>query len=549
MQVPLAFVIRACCKTTARKPRLPSVTAARSARLICGRAVLSKSTTRLVLFALVILALRILVAERIPLLREEAFFWEWSQHLDLGYVERPPMVAWVVHGCSWLAPPASQLGVRLGPLLLGIASAGVAYWLAWCLFHDRRAAEWTLLLSLCLPIFNGVGVLTSSEAPLLLFYLLFLLCFWNALQVGRTADWLLAGVAGGLAILSKLEAAVALVAAGGYLAVIPTHRPWLRRGRPYLGLVAMLCVLAPYLYWDYRHGWVSLSFHWWRALQSQTAVGPSQLVEFLCEQLFAASPFLLLPLICCPLLAISRLPVEWRLPFSFVRTQFVVVGGYCLVRGVISETHPNTTLLALASAVLCTAAVASRFASWFMVRRLGLLASCSAATLLIGASLIVSRYDLLEHIRPEAFNEKLARKTALSRQRLLGWSEVASRIRSDRQRYFAGEKAKFFTHSYDLASLTSFYGRGETIINLMPLALRDHVGGAAQEAYVCYDDLVGASGIYFGDETGPSPEILGEAFESVEEIAPIEIVHRGRAIKRYRVCKVQRLRPSVINSR
>ena len=43
---------------------------------------------------------------------EEAYYWNYAQHLDLGYLDHPPMVAWLIHlgttvfgnterGCGW----------------------------------------------------------------------------------------------------------------------------------------------------------------------------------------------------------------------------------------------------------------------------------------------------------------------------------------------------------------------------------------------------------------------------------------------------------------
>ena len=340
-----------------------------------------------------------------------------------------------------------------------------------------------------------------------------------------------------------------MIGAATFLVVSREHRRWLRRREPYLALLFALLVLAPYLCWDYRHGWISLSFHWWRAIDSTAPFSPRQLAEVPFEQLFSASVFLLVPMVGCPFFSTERMPEDQRLPFLFAKTQFLAMGVLFLLRSIVFETHPNTALLLYPTAVLCTATVATRAPSWFAVRRLRLLVGAGALCLAVCGCSIGPLLKVLKNADPSPLGKTLSHKTVLARHRLFGWQEIADRVQADRDRYFGRDSGRLFTHSHELASLTSFHGRGETIINLLPLALRAPVAGSAQEVYVPYEQLVGQSGIYFGQVDGPSAEGLRQAFEVVEEIAPIEITCRDQIIKRYRVCKVERLKHGSINSR
>ena len=40
--------------------------------------------------------LRFLYAGSFELLREEAYYWNYAQHLDIGYLDHPPMVALLI---------------------------------------------------------------------------------------------------------------------------------------------------------------------------------------------------------------------------------------------------------------------------------------------------------------------------------------------------------------------------------------------------------------------------------------------------------------------
>ena len=50
------------------------------------------------------------------LIPEEAYYWNYSQHLDFGYLDHPPMVAWLI----WLGSKFAgdtEFAVRIGAFL------------------------------------------------------------------------------------------------------------------------------------------------------------------------------------------------------------------------------------------------------------------------------------------------------------------------------------------------------------------------------------------------------------------------------------------------
>src|SRR6185436_17905628 len=66
--------------------------------------------------------LRVLVALGLPLSHEEAYFWEWSRFPSVGYLDYPPMVAWVIGLFTWPFGDRSPILVRAGALLFGTGS-------------------------------------------------------------------------------------------------------------------------------------------------------------------------------------------------------------------------------------------------------------------------------------------------------------------------------------------------------------------------------------------------------------------------------------------
>ena len=71
-------------------------------------------------FALILilgsLALRLVFAGSVEMLPEETYYWSYARHLDMGYLDHPPMVAWLISAGTWVFGQ-NEFGVRIGALL------------------------------------------------------------------------------------------------------------------------------------------------------------------------------------------------------------------------------------------------------------------------------------------------------------------------------------------------------------------------------------------------------------------------------------------------
>jgi len=59
---------------------------------------------------------------------DEAYYWSYSQRLDWGYLDHPPMIAVLIKLGSSLF--GGELGVRIVPILLSVSS--VYIWQIFC---------------------------------------------------------------------------------------------------------------------------------------------------------------------------------------------------------------------------------------------------------------------------------------------------------------------------------------------------------------------------------------------------------------------------------
>ncbi len=85
-----------------------------------------------------VLVLRLLFLGLADLLPEEAYYWNYAQHLDIAYLDHPPMVAWLIWaGTSVFGD--NELGVRIGAYLGWFATAYFSFRLANNLFGKSAA--------------------------------------------------------------------------------------------------------------------------------------------------------------------------------------------------------------------------------------------------------------------------------------------------------------------------------------------------------------------------------------------------------------------------
>ena len=100
----------------------------------------------------------------VELMPEEAYYWNYSRHLDFGYLDHPPMVAWLIRLGTALFGQ-NEFGVRAGALCCGAVTATFVYKLARNLFGEAGALA-ALLLAQTLPYFFLSGLLMTPDAPL-----------------------------------------------------------------------------------------------------------------------------------------------------------------------------------------------------------------------------------------------------------------------------------------------------------------------------------------------------------------------------------------------
>lgn len=205
-----------------------------------------------------VIGLRLAFMGAVDLLPEEAYYWNYAQHLDIGYLDHPPMVAWLI----WLGTSVfgnTEFAVRLGAALSWCVAAYFSFQLARNLY-GKTAAFVALLLFSALPFFFAMGLLMMPDAPLTAAWAGALYFLERATLGERPKAWLGAGICMGLGLLSKYTIALLGPATLVFLLLDASSRPWLRTPWPYLTAAVATLLFLPDIVWNAVHDWVSFAF-------------------------------------------------------------------------------------------------------------------------------------------------------------------------------------------------------------------------------------------------------------------------------------------------
>jgi 4-amino-4-deoxy-L-arabinose transferase-like glycosyltransferase len=248
---------------------------------------------------------RLWYSTHLELVGDEAYYWLWSRHLDLCYLDKGPVIAWIITAGTGLFGQ-TVFGVRFFAVILSTLTGVAIYFLARRLFNDR-VALWALILAAVTPLFAVGAILMTIDTPYIFFWTLAALSFWHAKDSDHWWTWILTGVLVGLGLLSKYTGAVELISFAAFCAFDPPSRRHFFKGGFWVMLLVTAIFLAVPVYWNRVHGWPTTRFLFHRGgLDAPPHIDPVNALIFLSGQAGVISPFIFLGLIlvvCWPGLA------------------------------------------------------------------------------------------------------------------------------------------------------------------------------------------------------------------------------------------------------
>jgi 4-amino-4-deoxy-L-arabinose transferase-like glycosyltransferase len=358
---------------------------------------LPSSRRSLLVLVLALTALRLVAAAGIHLTEDEAYYRLWAQHLQLGYLDHPPMIAW------WIRAGEALFGdTPLGVRFVAVLACGLCSWLigelARALGADGRtafrAALWyNATLTVCLG-----GMLAIPDAPASLFWALTLWTLARFWQTRRAAWWRAAGLAAGLAVMSKYSGLFLAPGVLLWLLATPGGAAELRKPGPWAAAVAAAAVFAANVVWNAQHHWITFAKQFGRV--APHGIAPGHVAELVGEQLLLFTPLL-------AIFATLGVRQAWRDRRDTVAVQLMLpvatsapFAVYLLIHSLHDRVQAHWPVPLFGALALCAAVAAGRQGEarlWKSLRiaapALGFAAAVSAFVLAASPSPLLGRID------------------------------------------------------------------------------------------------------------------------------------------------------------
>lgn len=202
-----------------------------------------------------LLLLRLSYSGPFELLHEEGYYWCYAQHLDIGYLDHPPMVGWLIWFFTALGGH-TEFVMRGASLLCWVVTAFYVYRLSFAIGGKTTACRALLLVAL-LPVYFALGLVILPDTPLIACWAGALFYLYRALIEEQKQAWLGVGTCMGLGLLSKYT--MVLLGGATMISIVadPRFRKWITHPAPYLAAGLAMVIFTPVIIWNAQHGWAS----------------------------------------------------------------------------------------------------------------------------------------------------------------------------------------------------------------------------------------------------------------------------------------------------
>lgn len=471
--------------------------------------------------------MRVVFASRLPLRVDEAYYWTWTRENVISYLDHPPMVSWSVHLGTWLFGD-TNFGVRFGGLLAMLAMQLLLADIVWRTTRDWRHVVVAVLLP---EAALDYGLMMTKVVPDTALIAFSLAMVWALVRMALSGDrrwWLLAGLFGGCALLSKYSAVLLLPAIAAYVLVPSWRMKHLSSPYPWLAAGIALLLFSPVLYWNAAHDWVSFRFQLDR---------PTQLsgwsLKFLGE--FVGNQFLLLGVLLFPLLLIGTARLGWRGfrardPVAILLATCVIVPlGFFLWRSLYARIGDSWPLFVWPFGLACVAINLKRWQREAPNSPMVRMAPTVVALAVVGGIGFVA---LVATYYTASSANYLADKDPIGKE--AGFKQVVDAARDQLKKSGA---TWFATTDYRITSLLRWYLKDEFPVIQVNERSR-YIGFGATDA-----DTAGPAGLYIAPKDEPMTDVWAATSAVFEPLGQVDLTWRGARYDTYRMAKLTGWRP------
>lgn len=239
-------------------------------------------------FFVALFLFKILLAYIMPMSADEAYYWVWSQKLQLSYYDHPPFVSWLFTVGNLFHLPGTL--VRIPAVVLSHLTLLIAI-----LIYQNKVTNKNIILFLLLvishPLFNLGSIIVTPDLPIIFFWILSIY-LWDKFE--QKNDWqysLLFGLSLGLGFTSKYH--IVLFLPGFFIYLIYNKKLNLLFNRNLILICASgLLGSLPVIIWNLQNNFASFSFQLAHGLE-KSIKETNYVIPYVASQFFILSPILI----------------------------------------------------------------------------------------------------------------------------------------------------------------------------------------------------------------------------------------------------------------
>ena len=205
------------------------------------------------------------------LLPDESYYWIYSQDMDWGFFDHPPLVAVWITISDFLF--TNEIGVRF----FSAISFSALIYIVWKTIDHPKKKEYTWLFLLVIfstALLNVYGFITTPDTPLMLFCALFLYAYKEYLLKKNTWSYFLLSISIAGMMYSKYQGI--LIVAFVFLSNIKLVKDY----KLWLVCLGALLLYTPHLYWQWTHDFPSFRYHLQERVSNRTYKFEHTLMHF-----------------------------------------------------------------------------------------------------------------------------------------------------------------------------------------------------------------------------------------------------------------------------
>lgn len=375
------------------------------------------------IFLIIWFIINLIQASFTGIFHDEAYYWLFSQNLDWGYFDHPPMIALLIKIGYSIIP--NELGVRLIPIIMGTLTIYFTYKL---IDVENKKAKWFIYIISSMVLFHSHigGFLALPDMPLIFGTTLFFYLYKKFLKNENYKTTLLLAIVIAFMIYSKYHGILVL-----FFTILSNWKIILKP-KFWIMVVLSILLLSPHIYWQIMNDLPSVKYH----LHGRSdTYSYKHTINYIYSQIIVAGPlmgFLVL-----------FYGFKYRPKDSFHKSlKFTLVGFYIFFFFSTFKGHTEAHWLATAFIPLVILAYKEIITKPKALRWCGILFYPSIVLLILLRIFLM--YDFLPDTRV--------------RKEMHHWNEWANDIEN-----VAGDLPVIFMNSYQSASKYTFYTGNESL--------------------------------------------------------------------------------------